>query len=147
MRVEDALATLRRPFLDTAPVIYFVERNPAYVAKVDAFFGRLNQSMLEAVTSPVTLAECLVMPCRHFNFAAQQAFIDLLTNGPGIIFQITQAAIAHAAADLRARYNLGLPDAIQVATALATSCDAVLTNDVQLKRVTEIPIFVLDELT
>jgi predicted nucleic acid-binding protein len=147
MRLEDALTALRRPFLDTAPVIYFVERNPAYIDKVDPFFTCLNNGTMEAVISPVTLAECLVAPCRLQNLVAQQAFVALLTGGPGVIFQVTQAAIAHRAAELRAKYKLGLPDAVQIATALATSCDAVLTNDMQLKPVTEISILILDELT
>ena len=54
--------------------------------------------------------------------------------------------IADAAAELRARYNLRMPDALHVAAALSTSCDALLTNDARLKRVQELPILVLDEL-
>ena len=54
--------------------------------------------------------------------------------------------IAESAADLRARYNLRTPDALHVASALSSGCDAFLTNDAGLKRVQELPILVLDEL-
>jgi predicted nucleic acid-binding protein len=47
---------------------------------------------------------------------------------------------------LRARYNLRTPDALQISAALETSCQAFLTNDTQLKRVTELRMLILDEL-
>ncbi len=52
---------------------------------------------------------------------------------------------ADKAADLRARYNLTLTDEFQLAIAIQAECDAFLTNDADLKRVTEIPIVVLSE--
>jgi predicted nucleic acid-binding protein len=47
---------------------------------------------------------------------------------------------------ISARYSLRTPDALQVATALAAGCAALLTNDVRLQRVTELRVLVLDEL-
>jgi predicted nucleic acid-binding protein len=54
--------------------------------------------------------------------------------------------MALQAAELRARYNLQLPDAFQVAIALAAGCEAFLTNDTMLSRVTELRVIVLDDL-
>ena len=54
--------------------------------------------------------------------------------------------IANRAADLRVRHNLTLPDAFQAAVALAAGCDAFLTNDATLKRVTELTVIVLNEV-
>jgi hypothetical protein len=59
MRISDALAGVSRLFLDTAPVIYFVERNPQFVDFVDPIFERLEVD-ITAVASPITLSECLV---------------------------------------------------------------------------------------
>ncbi|HTG15538.1 MAG TPA: PIN domain-containing protein [Blastocatellia bacterium] len=53
---------------------------------------------------------------------------------------------ATSAADLRARYNLRTPDALRVATALAAGCDAFLTNDSDMQRVSELRVLVLDQL-
>ncbi len=39
-----------------------------------------------------------------------------------------------------------MPDALQVAVALEAGCEAFLTNDAALKRVTALRILVLDEL-
>jgi hypothetical protein len=37
-------------------------------------------------------------------------------------------------------------DAFQVAAALNAGCDAILTNDVGLRRVTELPILIVGDL-
>ena len=81
MTISEAFEGVSRLFLDTAPIIYFVERNPAYLDIVDATFRYVDQGMLEAVASPVTLAECLVYPIRQQDIASQQDFIDLITAG------------------------------------------------------------------
>jgi predicted nucleic acid-binding protein len=44
------------------------------------------------------------------------------------------------------RYNLQLPDALQIATAISSGCDAFLTNDAALQRVIELRILVVSEL-
>jgi predicted nucleic acid-binding protein len=56
------------------------------------------------------------------------------------------APVSQKAALIRVRYGLKLPDALQVATALVAGCDAFLTNDVVLQRVTELRILVLSAL-
>jgi predicted nucleic acid-binding protein len=54
--------------------------------------------------------------------------------------------IADLAAALRARYNLRTPDALYIATAIVTRCDAFLTNDKRLRQANEIRVLTLDEL-
>ncbi len=58
MNINDALVGVSRLFLDTAPVIYFVERNPHFVNLIDPIF-ELLEAEITAVVSGVTLAECL----------------------------------------------------------------------------------------
>jgi predicted nucleic acid-binding protein len=55
-------------------------------------------------------------------------------------------AVAERSAEIRAHCNLKLADSFQVAAAIAAGCDAFLTNDSDLKRVSGITILVLDEL-
>ncbi len=68
------------------------------------------------------------------------------TRGSNTAFAILDQKVAEKAAELRAKYNLTLTDAFQVGVALNQSCDAFLTNDVTLKRVTELDVIVLDEM-
>ena len=58
------LAGIERIFLDTAPLIDYVERNERYLEVVRPIFERIDQNLVIAFTSPITLAECLVLPCR-----------------------------------------------------------------------------------
>ena len=60
MTLADALRGVSLLFLNTAPVIYQVEQNPAYSALAGAVFQEIDTGRVGAVTSPVTLAECLV---------------------------------------------------------------------------------------
>ncbi len=137
---------IRRLFLDTAPVIYYVEGNPRYSASLATIFARLDNGTLTAVTSPVTLAECLVIPYRLQETDLIQSFTDLITGGNGTLFAPIDHEAAQSAAELRARYNLTLTDAFQIAIALAAGCDAFLTNDFTLRRIADIRILVLDEM-
>lgn len=53
--------------LDTAPLIYFMEQNQAYIDLVLAFFQAMSQSEFKVVTSTLTLTEVLVHPLRSFD--------------------------------------------------------------------------------
>jgi predicted nucleic acid-binding protein len=146
VKVADALLDVGRLFLDTAPVIYFVERNPAYALVVDEIFDRLDDGRLSAATSPITLLECLVVPCRTGSIDLHRDFTEVIVRGRGVTFIHLGEGIAQRGADLRARYNLSLADAFQVAVALRAGCDAMLTNDGGLRRVNEIRILIVGEL-
>ena len=74
LKITEALQGVRRVFLDTAPVIYYVERNAAYTTRVDQVFDRLDAGTLMGSTSPVTLAECLVAPMRQGQCRSNRIF-------------------------------------------------------------------------
>jgi predicted nucleic acid-binding protein len=144
MKISEALVGVSHIFIDTAPVIYFVERHPQFVNVVDPIFARLETD-ITAVVSPITLSECLVGAIRSGLADLEQAFVDVLLSNE-VVFVDINAAIARDAARIRLLYNLQLPDALQIAIALASKCDAFLTNDKDLKRVTELKILVVTEL-
>jgi len=86
------------------------------------------------------------MPLAKGNTDYEKAYVEMLINSNGIDLIPVSIAIARHAAQLRARHNLRTPDAIHVATALEAGCQAFLTDDLGLKRVSEIRVLVLDEL-
>ncbi|WP_413173482.1 type II toxin-antitoxin system VapC family toxin [Anabaena azotica] len=146
MNITNSLQGVRRLFLDTAPVIYFVEQHPQYFPATIEVFEQLQNTPLVGVVSPITLAECLVQPYRLEQTELQQEFIELMTDNENIKFvPVVNESIAIEAAQIRARYNLQLPDAFQIAVALNAECEAFLTNDVTFKRVTELRILVLND--
>ena len=99
MNLADALQGVTRLFLDTAPVIYYVERNPQYFSRVNPIFDRIDNGALTGVTSPITLAECLVVPYRLRQVGLQQDFFDLIVYGAHtIFFSLNQENARRAAA-------------------------------------------------
>lgn len=144
--IEDRIGSITTIFLDTAPVIYYVEDKQPFSALLEPFFAHIDQGVLTAVTSPITLAECLFYPYKQQNIQLVKAFRNLLVHSPNARFIPTSAAIADRASQLRVTYNLRFADSLQLATAITASCDAFLTNDKQLKRVTEMQIIIVDEL-
>jgi len=146
MRLEDALVGVTRLGFDTPPVIYFVEAHPVYDARVTEVFRRVQAGAVAGITSVVTLSEVLTQPLRRGDTDLQQQYRDLLLHSKGFATVPIDAGIAERAADLRAHYQLRTPDAFQVAAALAHGCQAFLTNDSGIKRVTDLRVLVLDEL-
>ena len=63
--MERRLAGVARLFLDTAPLIYYVEAHRRYQKLVGTIMERVDGGAITAVTSPITLAECLVLPYRR----------------------------------------------------------------------------------
>ncbi len=146
MKVDDALRGVTRLGLDTAPVIYFVEANPRYDAVVTAIFQRFVDGRCRGITSVVTLSEVLVRPLALSDQSAQAMYVGVLRDEEGLDVRSIDAPTAVQAASLRARHRLSLPNALQVSAALQAGCQAFLTNDLRLKRVTELRVLVLDEL-
>ena len=113
---------------------------------MDAIFLHIETLSLEVITSAITLTEMLMKPMQASDHKLQNSYRDLLAKNAYVRLLPVTAAIAESAANLRARYNLRTPDALHIATAVESGCDAFLTNDLILKRVTELSILVIDEL-
>jgi len=93
----------------------------------------------------VTVAECLVGALRLGLTDLEQVYLNVLAR-EDVVFVESTLAIAREAARVRFQYNLQLPDALQVAAAVASGCQAFLTNDVQLKRIPELQVLIVSEL-
>ncbi|MDQ7036931.1 MAG: type II toxin-antitoxin system VapC family toxin, partial [Anaerolineae bacterium] len=125
---------------------YYVEENPTYLDKMDAIIKQVEETSIEVVSSVITLTEVLNHPIKQGNSQLEQEYRDILVNSSDYRLLPITLTIAESAANLRARYNLRTPDALHVATAIEAQCDAFLTNDLGIKRVSEITILLLDEL-
>ncbi|MGA7733501.1 MAG: type II toxin-antitoxin system VapC family toxin [Chloroflexia bacterium] len=146
MKIDDALRNVSKLFLDTSPAIYYIQANTKYIDRVQIIFDRLDAGDFQAITSPVTLAEALILPFHTNQSLLLQSFRNLIVHGTNTTLVAINQSIAEQAAELRVRYNLQLMDAFQVGVALDTACDAFLTNDATLRRVTEIKVIMIDDL-
>lgn len=133
-------------FLDTAPLIYFIEGHSKYQPTLQQLFALNDSGNFKFLTSSITLLEVMVKPLKEEETKIVEKYKTILTNAKGMdIVEIT-IPIAMKAAELRAKYKIHTPDALQIATAIEHQADYFLTNDQRLKSVTEITIFTLSEL-
>ena len=133
--------------LDTMIFIYAFKEHPAYLPLLKPFFSVLEKGEIEAVTSTISITECLIQPYRKKDIALAARYMILFRNFPHLSVIPVTDDIAERAAFFRAHYNLKTPDAIQVATALISGSRAFLTNDENLASVKGIDILVLDQLS
>lgn len=147
MKIEDALKSITSVALDTAPLIYFVERHPAYTQLMRSIIERVDSGEVSGFSSVITLTEVLTLPKRIGNQSLERQYSDLLLYSRNFTLVDVNPEIAENAADLRARYNLRTPDALQISTAISSGCQAFITNDSTLKRVNELKILTLTELS
>ena len=131
--------------LDTAPLIYFIEENPAYIETVKSFFEAMDRGDFLVVTSTVTLLEVLVHPLRNNNIELATEYRDILLNSRLKTLEVSNA-IAEQAAVLRAAHNIRTPDAIQISAALNAGATHFFTNDIRLPEIPSIQILSIDPL-
>lgn len=132
--------------LDTAPLIYFIEQNEAYLELVRAFFQAMSRGEFQVITSTLTLAEVLVHPLRSGDVGLAEQYRDIILDQENLITVPISVEIAEVAAQLRATQNLRTPDAIQIATAIQGGAAYFLTNDARLVTVPDLEVLVLDAL-
>lgn len=146
MSLDASLQGVIRLGFDTSPVIYFIEAHPEYDALVTEVFRRVEGGVVGGFTSVITLSEVLVHPSRTGDVELKTRYRELLLKSENFSTLSIDSDIASHAADLRARYSLRTPDALQMATAPSVGCEAFLTNDVAFARVKELRVLLLDEL-
>ena len=144
--VEAALGAVRRLAIDTAPIIYLVERHPVYADRMRSIVERAEKGLCQLVTSALTLTEVLTLPLENQAVEIAEAYRTILLGTPYTRLVPIDSEAAEQAARLRAKYRLKTPDAIQLAIALQARCDAFLTNDGRLRRVDVLPVVLLSEL-
>ena len=131
--------------LDTAPLIYFIEENPAYIETVKLFFEAMDRGDFLVVTSTVTLLEVLVHPLRSNNRELATEYRDILLNSKLMTLEVSND-IAEQAAQLSAGHNIRTPDAIQISTGLNAGATHFFTNDIRLPELPSMQILSIDEL-
>lgn len=127
-------------FLDTAPLIYYIEPHTSYHQKLSKLFLANDKGLFTFVTSTITLLEVLVRPIREGMSLIVEQYKHILFESPGIEIVSIDSDVAITAARLRARHNLKTPDALQLAVAIERKANYFLTNDLALKGVTEIKV-------
>lgn len=121
----DALAGNALVLVDSAPIIYTLEANARFAKRFERLFQRHADGEILLAVTTVTIAEVLTGPLSVGEEALAKRYRAALEAWQVVDFT---ADIAESAARLRGKYGLKLPDAIQLASALAINADALVTH-------------------
>ena len=128
-----------RVFLDTAPVIYLIERHSIFGPKTANWLAA-NATAL--VSSVITRAESLIIPVR-VNDAVRiqdfEAFFAIRLDE----FRECERSAFDRAIQILAAFGFKLLDSLQLAVSIESKCDVFLTNDFRLKQFTGIRVEVV----
>ncbi len=134
----------KKIFLDTSPIVYYLENNVVYHPKMKKFWKEYEEC--DYITSAVTVTEYLTYPYQQKNLKMINAFYAFV-DGMDIEIKSIDRAIAERAAQIRAEYKFfKTMDSLQLATAYLSGCDLFLTNDKQLRQFREIRCITVEEL-
>ena len=140
------MTEFKRVFVDTAPIIYYLENSSLYMDAIKKFFTKCIEENIQIVTSAITIEEYLVFPYSSgkMDFADNfKKFIEYMN----IKVVDIDSKIAEQGAKIRGQYkNFKAMDALQIATAIVSGCDMFLTNDKQLRQEKELPCMTMDDL-
>ena len=133
-------------FLDTAPLIYFIEGNSPYKNILKKLFQANAKGDFLFISSTITLLEVLVHPIKLNRGDLVEQYQKILTQSPTLEIVDVTKAISIKAAELRGKHNLKTPDSIQLATALQSNASFFITNDKRFPVSKNIKVLTLDEL-
>ena len=122
-----------------------MESHPHYGKIVKGIFNDIENGIVEAITTNITLLEVLVHPYRIGNEKLAGQYRDILLNSEGLTTFEVNHEISNQAAKIRAKYSIRTPDAIQISTAIIHNADVFLTNDDALKKISEINVVCLND--
>lgn len=128
-------------YLDSSPLIYYLEKNQRYFEQVARIFESFDAGDFIFITSTITLAEVFTFP--HQEKKIQESYNYFFSESSPIIILPVGIEEAKAAADIRRVYKLKTPDAIHLATASEYHADFFFTNDSDFTKIFHLPIVTL----
>ncbi len=140
------MTDFKRVFIDTAPIIYFLENSPLHMESMEKFFSRCLKNHIQIVTSTLTIEEYLVLPYSDGKMEYVDNFKRFIEYMDIEVVDI-DAAIAERGAKIRGQYkNFKAMDALQIAAAVVRKCDMFFTNDKQLRQEKELPCMTMEDI-
>lgn len=136
----------QKVYLDTNIFIYALEAMEPWASLLRDLFASLEAGDWHAVTSSLSIAECLVKPFDMEREDMVLAYRAALSPSRYLHIAPLGEEILVEAARLRAKHKFKLPDALHIATALDQGCTAMLTNDAQFRKVPAIQCILLSDL-
>ncbi len=129
--------------VDTTLLIYLLEQNEKYLEQVREIFHKIQRGHYEAVFASIGLIELMIGPKKQKQFYLANQFRHQVVTFPNLIIGNLNENVIELASSLSARYNIKIPDAIHIATAIDFQAEKFITNDFGLQKIKEIAVEVL----
>lgn len=140
------MTEFKRVFIDTAPIIYYLENSSVYLDPIKRFFTKCIDEKIQLVTSAITIEEYLVFPYSNGKMEFADNFKRFVSYMNIEIVNI-DSEVADQGAKIRGQYkNFKAMDALQIAAAIVSGCDMFFTNDGQLRQEKELPCMTMEDL-
>lgn len=121
--------------VDSMVFIYFFDQNKSYIDASERILKDAERGECTVVTSIISLTESLSPLKYRDDEGARSAIVNFFYLTPNIHILDVTREVALEAARLRREYaSLRTPDAIQLATAIASGADTFITNDARLAK-------------
>jgi len=147
LTVSETLQGVESLFIDTAPLIYYLEAHRKFGPLIKEIIDQTHTQNITIYSSVITITEVLPKPIQTGNQKLLKKFLDFIVHGTEVILITISADIAQTAGELRGKHGfLRTMDALQISAASVYETDIFLTNDLQLKRVPEVEVVVLKDL-
>lgn len=140
------MTEFKRVFVDTSPIIYYLENSSLYVDSIKKFFSKCIEENIQIVISAITVEEYLVFPYSSGKIEFVDNFKRFIEYMDIEVVDI-DSVIAEQGAKIRSQYrNFKAMDALQIAAAIISGCDMFFTNDKQLRQEKELPCMTIEDL-
>jgi predicted nucleic acid-binding protein len=145
VNVIDALAQHSDIGLDTMNFVYHLEASSSLSAVAAQALAVVESGTVRGITAETTIMELMVRPIQLGRLDIASDYERFLTSFPNLTIAPLQRVSMRRAAELRARHGLQALDALQIAACITSGATAFVTNDLRLRRVTDIDIIMLDD--
>lgn len=125
--------------VDSAAIICLLESHPKLAARFRPLFDRQAAGEIFFAVTTIAMAEVLAGPMSKRQEVLARRYRGVLDS-----WQVVElsADIAESAARIRGTLKLKLPDAVQVASALAIGAEAIMTHDRDFSAVKDLRVLV-----
>jgi len=115
-------------YLDSNIVIALVEEESGRKAAVAGHLGELGRPMGRCVVSDLVRLECRAKPIASGDAALLHEYDRYFASGDVVLCSLSRSAYDRAT-HIRARYRFETADALHLAAAIESGCDAFVTAD------------------
>ena len=143
---EEDIGNYKKIAVDSMIFIYHFANHPVYAPFSTFIFNQAEKGKLTLFTSMISIIECLVLPNKKNNLELVAEYEKVFQYFPNLKIIPLDWPLARLISKLRAHYpKTKLPDLANVAAGLLNEADIFITNDKQLKKISEIKTITLAE--